>query len=44
MALLDPAAYEVAYPGCEIGRADLNGDRAVDGSDIQPFVAALLAP
>lgn len=43
LALLDPVAYQAAYPECNIVRADLNGDAAADGADIQSFANALLA-
>lgn len=42
LALTDDAAYQSTFPGCEISRADLNGDNAVNGLDIQPFVSTLL--
>jgi hypothetical protein len=42
LALTDPASYSAAYPGCMLNRADMNGDGAVDGRDIQLFVSALL--
>lgn len=41
-ALLDPAAYNAAHPGCNIQRADMNGDGEIDGRDIQAFVNELL--
>jgi len=41
-ALLAPAAYNAAYPDCNIDRADVNGDGAIDGRDIQAFVNELL--
>ena len=44
LALVDPAAYQAAYPGCDPSRADLNAGGAADGQDIQPFVDALLTP
>lgn len=39
-ALLDPAAFG----GCDITRADLNGDSLTDGEDVQPFVASVIQP
>lgn len=30
------------YTGCDIDRADVNGDEAIDGRDIQPFVELLV--
>lgn len=38
-ALVAPAAFT----GCDINRADLNADQAIDGRDIAPFVALLSA-
>ncbi len=43
IALTDPAAYAAAYPGCELDRADMNGDGSADGEDVGEFVAAMLA-
>jgi hypothetical protein len=42
LALLDPAAYEAAYPGCNIMLADMDGNGSVDGLDIEVFVARLM--
>lgn len=39
LALFDPAAYALAYPGCS---ADMNGDLSVNGLDVQPFVEAFI--
>lgn len=44
MALADPAAYEASFPACFIGSADRNSDGRIDGLDVGPFVAELLAP
>ena len=41
LALSDPAAYELAYPGCPLPNADTDGDGDVDFDDINPFVALL---
>lgn len=41
LALLDPAAYSAAYPGCDPTRADLNTDGESDALDLQPFVDAM---
>jgi len=41
-ALRDPAAYLSLFSGCQIGRADMNGDGLVNGVDIQLFLDALL--
>ncbi len=43
LALADPAGYALAHPDCHIGTADLNGDGAPDGADIQVFVDILLS-
>ena len=42
MALVDPAGYQAAYPGCDPLRADMNASGAADGADVQLFVDALL--
>ncbi len=42
LALLDPAAYASAYPGCDIGNGDVNEDGSIDNGDIDAFVALLL--
>jgi len=44
LALVDQAAYQAAYPKCNIVRADMNGDATGDGADLQVFVNALLSP
>ena len=41
-AVLDPAAFDAAHPGCGSSRADLNGDHNVDGRDIQMFLQTFL--
>ncbi len=41
LALTDPAAYEAAYPGCEILRGDCNHDGVVDFDDVNPFISLL---
>lgn len=43
-ALLDPAAYALAHPCCDINMADMNIDTSIDGLDIADFVTALLNP
>lgn len=43
-ALLDPAGYQAANPGCSISAADTNEDSAVNGLDVRSFVDELLAP
>lgn len=42
LALTDPAGYTVAYPSCDINRADMNNDSVNDGLDVAGFVSALL--
>ncbi len=41
LALSDPDAYALVYPGCNIARADFNLDGAVNFDDINPFVEVL---
>ncbi len=41
LALSDPAAYQAAYPNCNILNGDCDGDGDVDFDDINPFVAIL---
>ena len=41
LALGDPAAYQAAFPSCNIQLGDMNGDRRVNAADIDPFFAAL---
>jgi hypothetical protein len=41
LALLEPAAYDIAYPDCDLTTADLNADGAVNFFDIDPFVECL---
>jgi len=42
LALVDPAAYATAHPGCRIDNADCNGDGDVNVFDIDPFVWLLV--
>lgn len=42
LAVLDPSAYQDAYPICDRDLADINGDGAIDFFDLDPFVALLL--
>ena len=42
LAILDPAAYEQAYPDCNVRNADVNDDDEIDILDVQPFVAELV--
>jgi len=42
LALLDAAAYDLAYPSCEILNADILTDGKVDGADAQGFVDMLV--
>jgi hypothetical protein len=41
LALSDPAAYQAAFPNCNILNGDCNGDGLVNFADIDPFVALL---
>ncbi len=41
LALSDPAAYQVAYPGCPLSNSDCNQDGVADFDDINAFVALL---
>lgn len=41
LALVNPAGYAAAYPGCNRANADMDRDGAVTNFDIDPFVAAL---
>ncbi len=43
LGLLDEAAYEDAYPNCDLSNGDINDDGAMDNGDIDGFVACLLA-
>ena len=44
LALLNPAAYAAAFPGCDPCHCDLNADDLVTLADLDPFVQALLGP
>jgi len=44
LALTDPPAFAAAFPGCDVSRADLNADAAVNGADIASFVALEIGP
>ncbi|MGE0480304.1 MAG: hypothetical protein AB7Q17_07515 [Phycisphaerae bacterium] len=44
LALTDPAAYAVQFPGCDANLADVNGDGMVNNFDIDPFVALITGP
>lgn len=41
LAVIDPAAYEARYPGCNILNGDMNGDGLVTLDDLNLFVALL---
>ncbi|MCH8807421.1 MAG: hypothetical protein IH986_15235 [Planctomycetes bacterium] len=41
LALSDPAAYQTAFPSCNIQLGDMNGDRRVNAADIDPFFICL---
>ena len=42
LAVLDPAAFGVAYPGCNMSGADLNHDGNINGLDIPSLVCAVV--
>lgn len=44
LALTNPAAYQTAFPDCDIKNGDINGDDLVDFADINPFVRLLTGP
>jgi hypothetical protein len=41
-ALVDPAGYDAAHGSCDRMLANMNGDAAVDGADVQLFVVELV--
>jgi hypothetical protein len=41
LAIVDPVAYQAAYPNCNFLNGDCNGDGFVDFDDINAFVALL---
>ena len=43
LALVNPAAYATAFPGCNINRGDMNCDGSTDALDIQSMVNCLLS-
>lgn len=43
LALLDPAAYQAAFPSCGLTKCDLNGDGSVDGKDIRCYKSIQMA-
>jgi hypothetical protein len=42
LALLDPAAFAIAHPGCNISGADIDQNGQIDGRDIAPFIRLFL--
>lgn len=42
-ALLDPGAYDAAFPACDRDYADINGDMARDGGDIAAFTDCVMS-
>lgn len=42
LALTNVAAYQAAFPDCDLNNADINGDGNVNTTDIDPFVALLI--
>lgn len=43
-AIVDPAGYATAYPGCNILNADTNSDSSATVADVATFVALLVGP
>ncbi|MGE0482006.1 MAG: hypothetical protein AB7Q17_16210 [Phycisphaerae bacterium] len=43
IALVDPAAYALLYPACQLSTGDVNDDGAVNSFDIDPFVDLLVS-
>jgi probable HAF family extracellular repeat protein len=41
LALTNPAAYALQFPGCDANNADVNDDGAINNFDIDPFVNCL---
>lgn len=41
-ALVDAAAYSAAFPDCDLNKADMSANGAIDGADIAPFVNEVL--
>lgn len=44
LALIDPDAYAVEHPICQITLADVNQDGNIDGLDIAPFAGLIVEP
>jgi len=44
LLLTNPAAYSIAFPGCDPARGDTNGDGLVNNFDVDSFVNLLLYP
>lgn len=42
LAVLDPAAYDVGFPGCALSNADLDCDELADAADVALFVECVL--
>jgi hypothetical protein len=42
LALMDPNAYEQAYPNGDLAKADVNGDGKLNGYDIDAFRELIL--
>lgn len=42
--LIDALLASPNFNGCDLNRADTNGDSRIDGGDLQAFVGMLLAP
>ena len=42
LAVLDPPAYAATYPGCNINRADIDGNALINVDDVPPFIDLLI--
>jgi hypothetical protein len=42
LAMIDPAGYAAAYPGCRSSHADFDGSGTIDQTDLSSFVQSLL--
>jgi hypothetical protein len=42
LAVLNPTQYQIDFPGCDLMRADINGDGYANSDDIDPFTAIIL--
>lgn len=42
LARINPSAYGIQYPGCQILNGDANADLQVNGRDIGPFTQLVI--